>query len=118
MKSTYSKENVGIVETRYFTFGNNGNELVLENGKLFGPITLAYETYGNLNEERSNSVLILHALTGDSHVAGYHTGDKNPGWCDDMVGPGNAFDTRKYFIICSNILGGCMGSSGPTSINP
>ena len=66
---------------------------------------------------RSNAILIVHALTGDAHVAGFHAGDKNPGWWDDMVGPGKAFDTDKYFIICSNVIGGCKGSTGP-SVNP
>jgi homoserine O-acetyltransferase len=84
-----------------------------------GPITLAYETYGELNEARDNAILIVHALSGDAHAAGYHhPRDKQPGWWDIMIGPGRAFDTRKYFLICSNVLGGCQGSTGPSSINP
>lgn len=110
---------VGIVETRYFAFANPPNEMVLESGAKLGPITLAYETYGVLNEAKSNAVLILHALSGDAHVAGKHApDDKKPGWWDDMVGPGKAFDTTQYFVICSNVLGGCMGSTGPSSLNP
>jgi homoserine O-acetyltransferase len=109
---------VGKVETKYYTFASNAGEFTFENGKKLGPITLAYETYGNLNAEKSNAILILHALSGDAHVAGFHDGDKSPGWWDDMVGPGKAFDTDKYFIICSNVLGGCKGSTGPSSINP
>jgi len=104
----------GNVETGYFTF----DSVKLENGGNFGPVTLAYETYGRLNKERSNAVLILHALSGDAHAAGFHKGDKKPGWWDAMIGPGKAFDTGKYFVICSNVLGGCQGSTGPASVNP
>ena len=71
-----------------------------------------------LNKEKSNAILLLHALSGDAHAAGFHKGEARPGWWDDMVGPGKAFDTEKYFIICSNVLGGCKGSTGPGSINP
>jgi len=86
---------------------------------LPAPFTLAYETYGTLNADRSNAVLILHALSGDAHVAGRHSPtDKKPGWWDDAIGPGRAFDTDKYFFICSNVIGGCQGSTGPSSINP
>jgi len=106
---------LGIVETQYATVTD---ELGLESGEKLGPVTLAYETYGTLNHDRSNAVLICHALSGDAHVAGYHEGEHSPGWWDDMVGPGRAFDTEKYFVICSNVLGGCRGSTGPASINP
>lgn len=110
---------VGIVETQYFTFAEPPNELVLECGRKLGPITLAYETYGRLNDDRSNAILILHALSGDAHVAGRHSpADRKPGWWDNMVGPGKAFDTERYFVICSNVIGGCKGSTGPSSINP
>ncbi|HUL30044.1 MAG TPA: homoserine O-acetyltransferase, partial [Thermodesulfobacteriota bacterium] len=94
------------------------DELILENGEKLGPITVAYETYGKLNQQRSNAVLILHALTGDAHAAGFHKGDEKPGWWDDMIGPGKAFDTDKFFVICSNVLGGCKGTTGPSSANP
>jgi homoserine O-acetyltransferase len=104
----------GIVETKYFTF----DELKLENGEVLGPVTIAYETYGQLNKDTTNAVLVLHALTGDAHAAGLHEGEKTPGWWDSMIGPGKAFDTNEYFVICSNVLGGCKGSSGPSSINP
>ncbi|RPJ10697.1 MAG: homoserine O-acetyltransferase, partial [Deltaproteobacteria bacterium] len=109
---------VGLVETQYFDFAHPPEELVLENGDRLGPVTVAYETYGKLNEEKSNAILILHALTGDAHAAGLHPGDEKPGWWDDMIGPGKAFDTEKYFIICSNVLGGCKGTTGPASVNP
>ena len=115
---TEPSKSIGIVETKYFTFANPPNELTLESGEKLGPITLAYETYGKLNEEKSNAILVLHALSGDAHAAGFHEGDKNPGWWDTMIGPGKGLDTEKYFIICSNVLGGCKGSTGPSSINP
>ena len=106
------------METKHFTFADPPNELTLESGEKIGPITLAYETYGRLNDEKSNAVLVLHALSGDAHAAGYHEGDKDPGWWDMMIGPGKALDTEKHFIICSNVIGGCTGSTGPSSVNP
>jgi homoserine O-acetyltransferase len=110
---------VGIVEKKFFTFAEPPDDMVLENGARFGPVTLAYETYGELNADKSNVVLILHALSGDSHAAGYYQEeDEKPGWWDIMVGPGKGIDTRKYFVICSNIIGSCMGSTGPCSTNP
>ena len=109
---------LGIVETRYFTFADEKNPFELESGERLWPVTLAYETYGTLNADKSNALLILHALTGDAHAAGFHKGDKDPGWWDNMIGPGKAFDTDRYFVICSNVLGGCKGSTGPSSIDP
>ena len=104
---------IGLVETQYFTFAEPPNEMRLDCGRTLGPITLAYETYGTLNADRSNAILIEHALSGDAHVAGYHaTDDPKPGWWDSMVGPGKGFDTNKYFVICSNVIGGCRGSTG------
>ncbi|MFN8597841.1 MAG: homoserine O-acetyltransferase [Anaerolineae bacterium] len=109
---------IGLVETKYFTFADSA-PMQLDSGETLGPITLAYETYGRLNEDRSNAILICHALSGDSHAAGYYSpDDKGPGWWDDCIGPGKAFDTNKYFVICSNVIGGCRGSTGPGSINP
>jgi homoserine O-acetyltransferase/O-succinyltransferase len=105
---------VGIVQTKYFTLSEG---LALESGEILSPVTLAYETYGMLNTAKSNAILVLHALSGDAHAAGFHEGDKNPGWWDDTIGRGKAFDTNKYFIICSNVIGGCKGSTGPSSIN-
>ncbi len=107
---------VGLVETNYFT---SRQPLVLESGAVLPEVTLAYETYGRLNAHKDNAILLLHALSGDAHAAGrHHPTDRKPGWWDDMVGPGRAFDTDKYFVICSNVIGGCKGSSGPTVINP
>jgi len=112
------KKGLEIVETLYFTFAQPPNELVLESGQKLGPITLAYETYGTLDKNLSNAILVLHAFSGDAHAAGYHKGDEKPGWWDDMIGPGKALDTDKFFIICPNVIGGCKGSTGPSSINP
>lgn len=110
---------VGLVETQDVTFAAPPDELVLENGQKLGPVTLAYETYGTLNADKSNAILVCHALSGDAHVAGYNSPDETaPGWWDVMIGPGKALDTDKYFVICSNIIGGCKGSTGPSSINP
>ncbi len=92
--------------------------LELDCGVSLGPFTLAYQTYGTLNEERSNAVLVCHALTGDQFVVGPHPLTGRPGWWEQMVGPGKTFDTDRYFVICSNTLGGCMGTSGPKEINP
>jgi homoserine O-acetyltransferase len=113
-KKIKQNNSLGIVQAQAFTF----DSLKLESGERFGPITLAYETYGVLNKEKSNAVLIVHALSGDAHAAGVHAGRDNPGWWDEFIGPGKAFDTEKYFVICSNIFGGCKGSTGPASINP
>lgn len=105
-------------ERKYFTFAEEV-PMSLDSGETLGPITQAYETYGQLNHDRSNAILLLHALSGDSHVASHpsHSG-QNPGWWDDCIGPGKAFDTNKYFVFCLNIIGGCRGSTGPGSINP
>ncbi|MCX7634682.1 MAG: homoserine O-acetyltransferase [Syntrophales bacterium] len=109
---------IEVVETKYFTFAHPPHELTLQCGERLGPITLAYETYGRLNRDKSNAILILHALSGDAHAAGVHAGQNNPGWWNDMIGPGKGFDTNEYFVICSNIIGGCRGSTGPSSPNP
>src|SRR5690606_22875706 len=91
----------------------------LESGATLSPVTLAYETYGRLNRDRSNAILILHALSGSAHAAGYHhADDPKPGWWDACIGPGKAFDTNRFFVICSNVLGSCYGSSGPQSVDP
>ncbi|OGP59002.1 MAG: homoserine O-acetyltransferase [Deltaproteobacteria bacterium RBG_13_49_15] len=108
----------GIVEKKFYTFARDPDLLTLECGSKIGPVTLAYETFGKLAPNKDNVILILHALSGDSHAAGYyHQNDPKPGWWDTMVGPGKGIDTQKYFVICSNILGSCMGSTGPSSIN-
>jgi homoserine O-acetyltransferase len=116
--STFPPDSIGIVETQYFTFADD-RPFVLESGAALGPVTLAYQTYGSLNAERSNAVLILHALSGGAHAAGYRSiEDTKPGWWDTAIGPGKAFDTDRFFVICSNIIGSCYGSTGPGSIDP
>jgi len=117
MEAKNIKNSLGIVEAKYYTFAQPPDELVLESGQKLGPITLAYEAYGKLNEGKSNAILLLHALSGDAHAAGLHQGEEKAGWWDSMVGPDKAFDTNKYFLICSNVIGGCKGSTGPSSKN-
>ncbi len=92
--------------------------LPLDSGESLTPVTIAYETYGTLNESSNNAILILHALSGDAHAAGYYPGEERPGWWETMIGPGKGFDTDRFFVICSNVIGGCKGSTGPSSINP
>jgi len=114
---TAVKNNIVIPED--YEFAYPPSEMVLESGKKLGPINIRYETYGRLNKDKSNAILIVHAFSGDAHAAGYHSeNDKSPGWWDNMIGSGKAFDTSKYYIICSNVIGGCQGSTGPASINP
>ena len=109
------KDSVGLVETKFLEINE---PFELESGKSLDNITIAYETYGKLNNDKSNAILICHALTGDAHAAGWHEGDKKPGWWEMVIGPGKVLDTERYFIICSNVLGGCKGTTGPSSINP
>lgn len=109
------RESVGIVSTAFFEYPYT---FITESGETLPSLTIAYETYGELNREKSNAILICHALSGDAHVAGFHQGENKPGWWDGVVGPGKAFDTRRYFVICSNVIGGCKGSTGPSSMNP
>jgi homoserine O-acetyltransferase len=92
--------------------------LRLDCGIDFGPFTIAYQTYGKLNAERTNAILICHALTGDQYAADPHPISGNPGWWLTMVGPGLVLDTERYFLICANVLGGCMGTTGPKDIDP
>ncbi len=92
--------------------------LKLDCGQLLGPFSIAYETYGALNADKSNAILICHALTGDQYVASQNPVTRKPGWWETLVGPGLPVDTNRFFVICSNILGGCMGSTGPASIDP
>lgn len=113
----YQPDSVGIVVKKFAHFDL---PLHLQSGAILRPFTLAYETYGTLNADRSNAILICHALSGDSHVAGYYTQNPHeiPGWWDEAVGPGKMFDTNRFFVICSNVIGGCQGSTGPSSIAP
>ena len=103
-----------ITETQLVRF----DSISLDSGVILAPVDVAYETYGQLNAEKTNAILILHAFTGDAHAAGEDKETGNPGWWDNMIGPGKGFDTHKYFVISSNVLSGCRGTSGPGSINP
>lgn len=105
----------GMVRTEFLPLKS---PFLLESGEILNGVTIAYETYGKLNADRNNAILVCHALTGDAHAAGFHDGEKKPGWWDSVIGPGKAFDTGRYFVICSNVLGGCKGSTGPSSVNP
>ena len=92
-------------------------ELALDNGETLREVDVSYETYGELNAKRTNAILVLHAFTGDAHAAGIdHEG--KPGWWDNMIGPGKAFDTGRYFVLCANVLGGCRGTTGPAALDP
>jgi len=94
------------------------DSLSLDSGANLSPVEVAYETYGTLNTAKTNAILVLHAFSGDAHAAGISHETGKPGWWDNMIGPGKAFDTDRYFVICSNVLGGCRGTTGPSSINP
>ncbi len=102
------------VETQITTF----DSINLDCGVTLGPIDCAYETYGELNQNRTNAILVTHAFSGDAHAAGIEKIGGQQGWWDNMIGPGRAFDTDKYFVICANVLGGCKGSTGPSSKDP
>ena len=109
---------LGLVETRTVTLFDERNPLVLASGATLAPVEVAYETYGTLNADRSNAVYVCHALTGDAHAAGSHGDGGRPGWWDTMIGPGKPIDTDKLFVISSNLLGGCNGTTGPSSLDP
>jgi homoserine O-acetyltransferase len=116
MSDVFPSDSVGLVIPQTITFEE---PLALDCGLTLPSYTLVYETYGTLNAARSNAILICHALSGDHHAAGYHDADQTkPGWWDSAIGPGKPIDTRRFFVVCCNNLGGCKGSTGPTSINP
>ena len=111
-----SADSVGLVEPKTHHFDQ---ALKLDCGRTLPQYDLIYETYGKLNDSRSNAILICHALSGDHHAAGYHSeDDKKPGWWDSCIGPGKPIDTDVFFVVSLNNLGGCRGSTGPTSIDP
>jgi len=116
MPRTIPENSVGIVTPQRLHFDE---PLMLRSGKSIASYDLMVETYGMLNAARSNAILICHALSGDHHAAGYHSEtDAKPGWWDNCIGPGKPIDTNKFFVVCLNNLGGCAGSTGPTSMNP
>jgi homoserine O-acetyltransferase len=107
---------VGIVVPHDFVYAR---PFTFKSGQTLPGFTLRYETYGVLNATRDNAVLICHALSGDHHCAGLHTPeDRKPGWWNNLIGPGKAVDTNRFFVVCANVLGGCQGSTGPSSTNP
>jgi homoserine O-acetyltransferase/O-succinyltransferase len=109
-------DDVGIVRPRDFT---HPGAFTFKSGQTIQGFTLRYETYGSLNATRDNAVLICHALSGDHHCAGWHSeSDAKPGWWNNLIGPGKAVDTRRFFVVCANVLGGCQGSTGPSSVDP
>ncbi|MFT4108849.1 homoserine O-acetyltransferase MetX [Propionicimonas sp.] len=118
MAGTPDAGSVGIVRTQNVRLFTAENPLVLERGGTLGPVDVAYETYGTLSPGADNAVFVCHALTGDAHAAGWHEGARRPGWWDNLIGPGKPLDTDRFFVISANLIGGCQGSTGPSSTNP
>lgn len=110
-----TSNDLGLVTPQQFNYTPN---FTLTCGQVLPGFTLSYETYGTLNKDKSNALLVCHALSGNHHAAGFYEGDKKPGWWNHYIGPGKAMDTRRFYIVCVNNLGGCHGSTGPTSTNP
>src|SRR5690606_26511652 len=111
-----SLNSVGIVTPQTFHFTE---PLTLECNRTLSSFDLIIETYGTLNSDKSNAVLICHALSGSHHAAGFHSNeDKKAGWWDNMIGPNKSIDTNRFFVVCVNNIGSCFGSTGPTSVNP
>ncbi|MDW7728903.1 MAG: homoserine O-acetyltransferase [Bacillota bacterium] len=122
-----SPGSVGWVKPQRLLLADSNNPLPLDCGATIAPVTVEYETYGTLNAKKNNAIFILHALSGDAHAAGWDADwEKDnrpwrrdrPGWWDSSIGPGKAFDTNRYFVVCANILGSCYGTTGPCEINP
>ena len=109
---------VGVVETRHVRLFTADEPLRMESGATLGPVDVSYETYGRLSPAGDNAVMVCHALTGDAHAAGYHDGARRPGWWDNLIGPGKPLDTDRFFVVCANLLGGCQGTTGPSSVDP
>jgi homoserine O-acetyltransferase/O-succinyltransferase len=109
---------VGLVETQRVVLFTRDDPLVLASGERLGPVEVAFETYGELAPGRDNVVVVCHALTGDAHAAGHHGDPSRVGWWDNLVGPGRALDTTRFFVVCANLLGGCQGTTGPLSSDP
>jgi homoserine O-acetyltransferase len=113
-----SAGSVGQIQSQLIDVATFNDPLILEYGGQLQHVAIAYETYGELNAAGDNAVLVCHALTGSAHAAGYHHRQEVPGWWDPLIGPGKAIDTDRYFVISSNVLGGCYGTTGPSSIDP
>lgn len=113
--STYPADSVGLVTPQAASFAQ---PFTLESGQVLPGFELVYETYGQLNADASNAILVCHALTGTHHAAGYHQGASKPGWWETCIGPGKPIDTNRFFVVAPNNIGGCAGSTGPLSTNP
>jgi len=109
---------VGVTETKRVVLYTEDDPLVLDSGATLAPVEVAYETYGELDADASNAVVVCHALTGDAHAAGHHGDPTKRGWWDNLIGPGKPIDTNRFFIVSSNLLGGCKGTTGPSSTDP
>ena len=117
--SDSTRGSAGIVQTEFADLFAPSSPMRFASGQELGSVRVAYETYGKLNADASNAIFVCHALTGDAHAAGLHAeSDKKPGWWDGFIGPGKGLDTNRYFVICANVLGGCQGTTGPSSIDP
>ncbi|GMR17713.1 MAG: homoserine O-acetyltransferase [Gammaproteobacteria bacterium] len=116
MSDIYPADSIGLVTPDFVTIDQ---PITLTSGEILNSYTLIYETYGDLNQTKSNAILVCHALSSDHHAAGCHSADDSkPGWWENFVGPGKPVDTNKFYVVCCNNLGGCSGSTGPSSINP
>jgi homoserine O-acetyltransferase len=128
MKQRHKSGPIGDVKTRFLTFADEKRPFAFRTGETLAPVTLAYETYGELSRGRDNAILLFHALSGSQHAAGTNrsvpgvgrlwTPEMHRGWWDDFIGPGKALDTGRFFVVCANFVGGCYGSSGPVTRNP
>ena len=109
---------IGHVETQRVVLATRDDPLGLASGRSLDHVEVAYETYGELNDARDNAIVVCHALTGDAHAAGHHGDPVRRGWWDNIIGPGRPLDTDRFFVICANLLGGCQGTTGPSSVDP
>jgi homoserine O-acetyltransferase len=109
---------IGLVETKRVVLYDEDDPLVLSSGRRLWPVEVAYETYGTLDDDGGNAIVVCHALTGDAHAAGHHGDPRRRGWWDVLIGPGKPIDTDRFFVVASNLLGGCQGTTGPRSIDP
>lgn len=116
--STQQGASVGLVEPQSAVLSTQANPFALSYGEALPFVEVAYETYGELSAAKDNAILVCHALTGSAHAAGVHHDGEVPGWWEPIIGPGKAIDTNKYFVVCANVLGGCYGTTGPSSDNP
>jgi homoserine O-acetyltransferase len=118
MATSTGTGSVGQVETHRVVLFTDDDPLVLDSGATLAPVEVAYETYGTLNADRSNAVFVCHALTGDAHAAGHHGDPHRTGWWDTLIGPGKPVDTDRFHVVSANLLGGCQGTTGPSSTDP